>query len=153
MKNLLIFIGLLVATPTLAQNCITVSGFCYTYNESGERFKRETCTWQFCDSPVENSKIASDTTNPADGITISDASTIACKLFPNPTTGMFRITFSTVMENIEMSMLDVSGKMVGIQKAKATNTLEYDATAITPGSYIVYVVANKHRYQFKLIRQ
>jgi hypothetical protein len=74
-------------------------------------------------------------------------------LYPNPTQGSFKIVFSEELSEIEMVIVDVSGKTIGSKKASNSNIIEYDVSNVTPGTYIVYLTSGTTKKEFKLIKR
>jgi hypothetical protein len=150
-KIIFMFICLLSATFTIAQQLPLGScGIVCTYDASGNRLRR----LYYCNNggaypmkgnSVENAKASQNVTNKEEFSEV-DA------LYPNPTTGVFFITFSKILENAQIVITDVKGKVV--QKLIGNGIkLTVDLSAVASGVYFVRIEDNGLTIVKKVIKQ
>lgn len=70
---------------------------------------------------------------------------LAC--YPNPTTDVLTINYSTNETLTIISVYDISGKIVKMQSSKIQNQAELQVNDLSPGTYFISVTDN----QFKII--
>lgn len=73
-------------------------------------------------------------------------------LYPNPTTGVFNISFSSPLKNASISIRDVTGKIVQQTHAKGkTNT--FNLYGLPSGLYFIKVLDSGKSIEMKVIKQ
>lgn len=73
-------------------------------------------------------------------------------LYPNPTTGKFFITFSKELDNANVILFDINGKV--IQQFKATgNKIDFDLSGVSAGVYMVQINDKGNRIVKKVVKQ
>ncbi|EPR73367.1 hypothetical protein ADIWIN_1397 [Winogradskyella psychrotolerans RS-3] len=72
-------------------------------------------------------------------------------LFPNPSKDIVSLSFSSKQSNIEVTVLDIFGKMVLMQKEQHVSTLELNISALEKGVYFVKVKDDKGQWGSKKI--
>lgn len=112
-------------------------GILYTYDNAGNRIKRE----YFCNNsgrmanePLITAVKDSTATaaQPETSFQVVDA------LFPNPTTGTFYIRFGKALDNAIIHIIDNNGKL--IQQSKASGTqVTFDLSSMASGVYFVRI--------------
>jgi hypothetical protein len=159
MKNKIIFSAFLVfsvLTSIAQQIPIGSCGFVYIHDAAGNRIKRV----YFCNNnidpypdarevnsfvsnkniPTQNEKNSNIEFQPVDAI------------YPNPTTGIFNIEFSSSLINSNISILDANGKV--IQKYKASGfKLTCNLTAVAAGVYFVRIEDKGRVISKKIVKQ
>jgi hypothetical protein len=73
-------------------------------------------------------------------------------LYPNPTTGIFNITFTSPLKNAIVSIFDATGKIARQTRAKGkTNT--FNLFGLSSGVYFIKVLDNGKSIEMKVIKQ
>jgi hypothetical protein len=74
-------------------------------------------------------------------------------IYPNPTTGIFSIIFSSDLKDATIQIIDLTGKI--IQQRKITNTTRetFDISGSPAGTYFLRVVFNGKLITQKIIKQ
>ncbi|THU34990.1 T9SS type A sorting domain-containing protein [Niastella caeni] len=132
-KAFLFIIQMLVGFVIYAQQLpLGACGIVCTYDASGNRLKR----LYFCNNggvyPARVSQEAAKTTEEFQSVEA---------LYPNPTTGLFFVTFSKELINAKVFLTDLNGKIV-LQFAGNGNKLKFDLSAAPAGIYIVRIEDN-----------
>lgn len=73
-------------------------------------------------------------------------------LYPNPTTGIFYITFSKALGDASISILDINGRTVKQYKSNGIK-LTCDLSALAAGTYFVRIEENGQVISKKVIKQ
>ncbi len=73
-------------------------------------------------------------------------------LYPNPTTGVFFITFSKALENATINILDINGKILKTYSASG-NKLTCDVSNLASGNYFVRITEKDKTITKKIIKQ
>lgn len=63
-------------------------------------------------------------------------------VYPNPSNGVFSIQLSPLSENMEISVLDVTGRVVHSESAISTSQLDIDLTHVSNGIYFLRMSEN-----------
>ena len=88
--------------------------------------------------------------NQPSSLSTNDVSINQIQLFPNPTNSSFSINTSIS----ELSIYDVTGKLVKVFEGNKTTNQDFDVSDIKTGIYIVQIVDSNNRQQSsKLIKQ
>ena len=144
-KLLLASIVLAIAFPVVAQQLpANTCGIVNIYDAAGNRTKRV----YFCNLGIDPYP-----TKKADqqaGVTEEFQSVDA--LYPNPTTGKFFIEFSKTLNNVDVYIIDVSGKMIMRSKGNG-NKLDFDLSNVAAGVYFVRITDGKNVVTKKVIKQ
>ena len=109
-------------------------GLLMTYDAAGNRIKRE----YYCNNGsnrISNPELAKQQEAASAGFEEVDA------LYPNPTTGKFYITFTKAIDNANIQVLDVNGKIILRIKGSGTR-LEFDLSNQPSGTYFVFIKSN-----------
>lgn len=79
---------------------------------------------------------------------------ITFKVYPNPTNGKYSVSFNSSLDDIELAIFDLSGKIVYKRSYDAASSLiELDATALTSGIYFINIKTNDgHIGREKLVK-
>jgi hypothetical protein len=73
-------------------------------------------------------------------------------LYPDPTTGIFQVTFSRQLKNAGISIIDVNGKVMQQYKANGQQ-LTCDISNLAAGEYFVIINDRGKRISKKVIKQ
>jgi len=73
-------------------------------------------------------------------------------LYPNPTTGKFFIEFSKTMNNADIHIIDVNGKMIRQSRGNG-NKIDFDLSNVAAGIYFVRITDGKNIITKKVIKQ
>ncbi len=60
-------------------------------------------------------------------------------VYPNPSNGKFKVTFSKSRENIEVSILDISGKIITTANVTESGEMDFDLSSASRGYYFVRI--------------
>ncbi|MFC2110944.1 lamin tail domain-containing protein [Bacteroidota bacterium] len=80
----------------------------------------------------------------------------AVTIFPNPTKGMFKISFNGIIGDIDMEIIDAAGRVINSEKLIGVNdgyVKEIDATNLADGIYYVKLMNNETIKLVKLVIQ
>ena len=67
---------------------------------------------------------------------------IRSTVYPNPTTGEVFINFSKSFDEVDVYIMDISGRTILTQKHSAVNQIEMQLSELTPGTYFIQVFHN-----------
>jgi Secretion system C-terminal sorting domain len=148
----------LFALPSFAQQIpIGSCGFVYIDDAAGNRIKRV----YFCNNntepyPVSRISINNFIENQDTLNKVKENNTVEFqpieKIYPNPTTGIFNIEFSSSLLNSSISIIDVNGKV--IQNYTATGfKFTCNLTGFPSGVYFVIIKNNNTTISQKIIKQ
>jgi len=74
-------------------------------------------------------------------------------LFPNPATDIVNITNSDTVPVNQVEIYDVTGKLLTTQKFSNETQIQLDVTALTAGTYLLYLQTNKGIAMKKLVKK
>lgn len=135
-KILFLIVGLVTSALCYSQQLpVGTCGLVYTYDASGNRLKR----MYFCNNgadPYPTRKAPSDIA--IKPLQETEETQIVDALYPNPTTGLFFITFSKELKNAKVFLMDISGKVVQ-QMVGNGYKLSFDLSNFASGTYIVRI--------------
>jgi|SRR6478736_1064512 hypothetical protein len=145
-KNLILtVIVFITAFPVFAQQLpANTCGIVNIYDATGNRTKRV----YFCNLGIDPypTKKADQQAGVTEEFQYVDA------LYPNPTTGKFFIEFSKELNNVDVYIIDVSGKMIKRSKGNG-NKLDFDLSNVAAGVYFVRITDGKNVVTKKIIKQ
>ncbi len=72
------------------------------------------------------------------------------KMYPNPTTGMLNIEYARLTTNLEIEMVDMTGKVVYAQ-ATEFEKMSIDVSKFITGTYLVRIKANGEQSQQRVV--
>jgi hypothetical protein len=75
------------------------------------------------------------------------------KVYPNPTNGIFLIELPQGITNAEILVTDLTGKTIEHRTAIGVNTVRFDLSNVSAGTYLVNVVSGQNAYQTKVTLQ
>lgn len=141
MKLLYVFLFFVIGTTGINAQSIPsqTCGILYTYDNAGNRIKQE----YFCNN---NGRVISAQTDTL----VIDTSTLNFKnrnitsfqivdaLYPNPTTGVFYITFSNPLQNVQIILTDLNGRILNRFKGNG-NKVRFDLSNQPNGVYYIRI--------------
>jgi Secretion system C-terminal sorting domain len=74
------------------------------------------------------------------------------KLYPNPTNGIFYIEFSDALDEIEVSVRNIEGKLISKNLFTDNGLVTFELTG-EKGVYIIEVVAGEKRQHYRVVKQ
>jgi hypothetical protein len=148
-KVLMFFVSFITSVFCYSQQLpVGTCGLVYTYDAAGNRLKRV----YFCNNgtdPYPSRKLPKDTLN---RLQLTEEVQMVDALFPNPTTGLFFITFSKELKNARVLLTDMSGKVVQ-QSVGNGYRLSFDLSRVASGTYIVRIEEEGMVITKKVIKQ
>lgn len=139
MRIILLFICLAAAMAGYAQSLpLNTCGIVYSYDAAGNRTQRK----YVCN----NARLAYAPESKTEAI--EQVTT----LYPNPTTGRFKITFTQALQNATVVLTDVSGRVIE-QSQKSGTVIELDLSKAAAGMYLVQVKDRNTMLSQKVIKQ
>ena len=133
------------AFPVVAQQLpANTCGIVNIYDAAGNRTKRV----YFCNNGTDPypTKKANQETGVTEEFQYVDA------LYPNPTTGKFFIEFSKALNNADVYIIDVSGKLIRQSKENG-HKLDFDLSNVAAGVYFVRITDGKNVITKKVVKQ
>ena len=94
------------------------------------------------------SDVASTTT-----LSLNEAEVSTAKLFPNPSSEEFYLTFNSAQTNISIEVTDINGRSVSILKANNESNMTIDLGKMTTGYYFIKVETDTFYDVFKVIKR
>jgi hypothetical protein len=85
------------------------------------------------------------------GISNINPTKLSMLAYPNPFSGKFKITLSEIYQDVEVTILDVIGKIHYSRSFRSTDLLDIDANHLLSGIYVVQVVADKKKASARLV--
>lgn len=139
MKEVMIAILCIIAFQTIQAQSIppNTCGILYTYDNAGNRIKRE----YYCNN---NGRVANEQAivkvqdSAAPAATPETSFQVVDALYPNPTTGIFYIRFGKSLENAIIHIIDNNGKVIQQMKASGTQ-VTFDLSSMASGVYFVRI--------------
>lgn len=144
---------LILTNITYSQSCAIV----YHYDKTGNMILREYYCGnldQFLNKSVPpkiNEQIVANKTiesATADKIEIQPVNS----LYPNPTTGQFKVKFSEELKNTTVFINDASGKVL-LKKIISSTVQDFDISNFPTGTYFLYFDNKKKFFVAKVIKQ
>ncbi|WP_440135272.1 T9SS type A sorting domain-containing protein [Chitinophaga sancti] len=120
---------------------VNTCGVVYSYDAAGNRTQR----MYVCNNAVTGGRLAAvkDSTTELPQVTA---------LYPNPTTGSFKITFVKSLNNARIVIMNMNGRVLQ-QRTESGNVVMFDLSVYPAGMYWVQVQDAGHPYVFKVIKQ
>lgn len=72
---------------------------------------------------------------------------------PNPSNGVFTLSFTTSLENATIEVYNLLGQEVYISKLNNLDTYNLDLSGFTSGTYLLKINSNKEIYNYKLFKK
>lgn len=143
MQKILLISILLISSSGLLHGQSFPSNTCglvYTYDAAGNRTQRK----YICNNGSPEGRI---TISHAEMETVQQVTA----LYPNPTTGVFKLTFTKALKTGRVSILDVNGRSLKQFNASG-NEIVFDVSGYPSGLYYVNVVDEENSMTFKVIK-
>ena len=119
-------------------------GILYSYDATGNRTKREFV--------LNNSPLAVETLN-INGMEVNVRDIVKVDaLYPNPTTGQFRVRLVKPLQNATVTLLDMSGRIVFRQVVNGS-TLVYNISSQPAGVYLLHIIQAKDKVTLKVLKK
>jgi hypothetical protein len=123
---------------------LNTCGIVNVYDAAGNRTKRV----YFCNNGTD--PYPSKKANQQKGIT--EEFQYVDALYPNPTSGKFSITFGKALNNADVFLIDINGKV--IRQFKATgNKVDFDLSSASAGVYFVRIEDEGNTISKKVVKQ
>lgn len=137
-----------VAMSAIAQQIPLGScGIVYIHDAAGNRTKRV----YFCNNGGTYPQRPIKTIKKDETIAPGDIQLVKV-LYPNPTTGIFNVTFNIPLNNATVSIFDATGKMVKQIKANGSNQ-QFSLNGFACGMYIVRIINERKTIEMKVLKQ
>jgi len=133
----------LIALSAKAWSCTIV----YSYDNAGNRIKR---TWA-CDTNNNNNNSYRTTNNSATAPIDSTNIENTCSLYPNPSTGYFKLAMQYAV-NADIYVMDVKGVVVAKKTLVGTET-DFDISQYAPGIYTLHLVSPGYQFSVKIVKE
>lgn len=146
MKRKTLFVGLVLAMVGFhakAQSLpANTCGIVYTYDAAGNRTQRK----YVCNNSPATTAYTS--TKSLDLKTVQQVD----RLFPNPTTGHFTVTFSKPLDNGQVTLMDMGGRVLQ-QSVKSGSQVEFDISRQPAGIYLLRIQDGINAITQKVVKQ
>jgi hypothetical protein len=101
-----------------------------------------------------NGCIATDTQNPVSSVGFASEETARiAKIYPNPTTGTINIQLGDIDGNVEVMVIDMTGRILSRETRMNPNNVEMDLTGFASGIYSIKVVSENNSSEVKVIKE
>ena len=139
MKHILfIFILVMSLAKSHAQLPANTCGVVYTHDAAGNRTQRV----YVCNNGARAETV---TQNKDEAIQVT-------ALYPNPTTGQFRVTFTKALQHAQVIFIDMGGHVVQ-QRSASGNLFDFDISSFPAGVYWIKIADGDNRLVYKVIKQ
>jgi hypothetical protein len=139
MKHIIfIFILATSIAKSYAQLPLNTCGVVYTYDAAGNRTQRV----YLCNNGTRAETV---TQNKDEAIQVT-------ALYPNPTTGQFRVTFTKALQHAQVIFIDMGGHVMQ-QRSVSGNLLDFDISTFPAGVYWIKIADGDNRLVYKVIKQ
>ena len=75
------------------------------------------------------------------------------EIYPNPAQDMVTINATSIGNNIEISLYDISGKLVMSDEFIALKEKQLDISSLKSGLYFLHMSSDQQKYVYKLIKR
>jgi hypothetical protein len=151
-KILIAFLTFFTASTSIAQQIPFGScGIVYIYDAAGNRTKRI----YFCNNGGSYPGFAQtsfQTPSAKDDVNTTVEFQQVDALYPNPTSGIFYITFSKVLSQAPITITDINGKVVQ-QIIGSGEKIKFDLSVFSSGTYFVRLLDNGKNIVKKIIKE
>lgn len=143
---MLSIIFLFFASAAIAQQIPLGScGIVYIHDAAGNRTRRV----YFCNNGGAYPQRPAKANTPS---TVPSEVQFVTALYPNPTTGLFTINFSTSLKNAPVSIFDVNGKLIQQQRMTGNNQ-QFNLSGVSAGIYFIKIIEGKRTIEIKVIKE
>lgn len=73
------------------------------------------------------------------------APSIFTRIHPNPSTGVFNVIFDETLQNVKISMVNASGKVVNVKNIAEAKNISYEVKGLAAGVYILDITTKDGR--------
>ena len=73
-------------------------------------------------------------------------------VYPNPTSGMVTITLGSMSKSVEVTVMELNGKLVKSEKYSNSNNVRMDISDLSTGMYFITVKADNQLKQVKIVK-
>ncbi|HEY6901826.1 MAG TPA: S8 family serine peptidase, partial [Puia sp.] len=87
------------------------------------------------------------------GKTLENGTPALTEVFPNPSSGLFKLYLSDAQHDAVLSLYSADGKQLFTKRSTATSVIDIDATAYKPGIYFLKVIQGDEVKTIKLLRK
>lgn len=137
-----IFILVIFYTVGYAQSLPSnTCGIVYSYDAAGNRTQRT----YICNNGLRTEAITPEKENTGEIMQVT-------ALYPNPTTGQFRVTFTKGLQQAQVTFIDLGGHVVQ-QRTVSGNLVNFDVSSFPAGMYWIKITDGDNRLMFKVIKQ
>jgi len=119
---------------------LNTCGVVYTYDAAGNRTQRV----YLCNN---GGKIAVTPDNEN-----QDQLMQVTALYPNPTTGQLRVTFTKALQNAQVTFIDLAAHVI-LQRSVSGSVLDFDISPFPAGMYWIKITEGNNRFMYKVIKQ
>jgi hypothetical protein len=143
MKHLL-FIFILVisfATGYTQSLPLNTCGVVYTHDAAGNRTQRI----YLCNNGLRETTVQENENRENEAVQVT-------ALYPNPTTGQFRVTFTKALQQAQVTFIDLGGHVVQ-QRTVNGNLVNFDISSFPAGMYWIKITDGDNRLMYKVIKQ
>ncbi len=67
------------------------------------------------------------------------AYSLQAAVYPNPSDGIFNLTFDETLKDFEVSLMDVTGKIIDVRSLSEAKNVQYDMRKLTAGVYLINI--------------
>lgn len=139
MKHIIfIFILVMSLTKSYTQLPANTCGVVYTHDAAGNRTQRV----YVCNNGARTETVSQN----------KDEAVQVTALYPNPTTGQFRISFTKALQHAQVIFIDLGGHVMQ-QRSVSGNLLDFDISSFPAGVYWIKIADGDNRLVYKVIKQ
>jgi len=162
-----------VLTVNTADNSVSQNGLTLTANATGANYQWVDCDNGFANIPGETNQDLIVTSNGNYAVIVTEngcADTSACtaitnvsteeyslanalRIFPNPTSGTFKVELGRITEDVKLEVRDVVGRLVHQEELKAIRQFEVDLSTQANAIYSLTVTVGHQRESILLIKE
>lgn len=87
-------------------------------------------------------------------MSVEDISLNSMQIYPNPSHGLLNLKMVKPSENLSLNIFDLKGRSVfADSKQNVSNSLQYNLETLPSGVYIIHLISDQQKYQFKWIKK
>lgn len=140
MKYIIFFFILAISVAkSYAQLPLNTCGVVYTHDAAGNRTQRI----YVCNNGTRTETLTQNKDEAVQQVTA---------LYPNPTTGQFRVTFTKALQHAQVIFIDLGGHVLQ-QRTVSGNLLDFDISSFPAGVYWIKIADGSNPLVFKVIKQ
>jgi hypothetical protein len=100
-----------------------------------------------------NGCIATDTQTPVSFVGVAVELAQIAKIYPNPTTGTINIQLGDVVGNVEVMVIDMTGRILSKETRMNPTNVEMDLTGFASGIYSIKIISENNTSEVKVIKE